>query len=226
MVAGAQSRFTFLAADLLSAVQPLPTPLQKTRVRGFRRQASGQTSGRRRCRSIITPGSRGCGYKTVSGRHEWPNRDPLGEFGFEIARQHNAKSIHTRTGVAELAQGPDIYEFVCNRPTSRVDLFGLQNFALPTEPARQDDPEGPTGDTDDNFFTHWADDPFAAIGYIGSRPFVWTAQLIIACKNNNHSTLPVPQAPPQVGCTICPVNSPTVLPPSNPPMQWHSIQVP
>jgi hypothetical protein len=83
MVADSHSRFTFLAADLLSAAQPSPTPLQKTRVGGFRRHASGRLSRRGRCRSIITPGSRACAYKTVSGRHEWPNRDPLGEPGFE-----------------------------------------------------------------------------------------------------------------------------------------------
>ena len=27
---------------------------------------------------MFTPGSRGCVYKTVSGRHEWPNRDASG----------------------------------------------------------------------------------------------------------------------------------------------------
>ena len=102
MVAGAQSRLTFLAADLLSAAQPSPTPLQKTRVGGFRRHASGQTSSRRRCRSIITPGSRGCVYKTMSGRHEWLNRDPIQEAG-----------------------GLNLYRFVANNPINRVDPLGL-----------------------------------------------------------------------------------------------------
>ena len=73
----------------------------------------------------------------------WPNRDPLGEFGFEIVRRQNAKGMHTRSGVAELAQGPDLYEFVHNRPISRFDSFGLQNNGMPTEPGRQDDPEAP-----------------------------------------------------------------------------------
>jgi hypothetical protein len=30
---------------------------------------------------MFTPGLRGRGYKTVSGRHEWPNRDPIREQG-------------------------------------------------------------------------------------------------------------------------------------------------
>jgi hypothetical protein len=44
----------------------------------------GQTSGRGRCRSMFTPGSRACAYKTASGRRKWLNRDPLGEPGFEL----------------------------------------------------------------------------------------------------------------------------------------------
>jgi hypothetical protein len=91
MVADRQSRVTFLAADLLSAAQPSPTPLPKTRVGGFRRHSSGQTSSRRRCRSMFTPGSRGCGYKTVSGRHEWSNQDPLGELGWSCSILHSQR---------------------------------------------------------------------------------------------------------------------------------------
>ena len=85
MVANHPSGFFDLAAAPRQplAVAAWPTSPRKTRVRGFRRHASGQTSSRRRCRSIITPGLRGCGYKIVSGRHEWPNHDPLGEPGFE-----------------------------------------------------------------------------------------------------------------------------------------------
>ncbi len=59
------------------------TPSQKTRVGVSRNRASGRKSRRGSCRSMFMPGSRGCAYKTVSGRHEWPNRDPLGEPGFE-----------------------------------------------------------------------------------------------------------------------------------------------
>ena len=117
MVAGAQSRFTFLAADLLSAAQPSPTPLQKTRVGGFRRHASGQTSSRRRCRSIITPGSRGCVYKTMSGRHEWLNQDPIQERG-----------------------GINLYAYVGNNPVNKIDplgLFGADPESLPSSNGSQ-----------------------------------------------------------------------------------------
>lgn len=80
----------------------LPTSPRKTRVRGFRRHASGQTSSRRRCRSIITPGLRGCGYKTVSGRHEFLNQDPIQENG-----------------------GINLYGFVRNNPINLFDPLGL-----------------------------------------------------------------------------------------------------
>jgi uncharacterized protein RhaS with RHS repeats len=102
MVADSHSRFTFLAADLLSAAQPSPTPLQKTRVGGFRRHASGRLSSRGRCRSMFTPGSRACGYKTVSGRHEWLNRDPIEEAG-----------------------GLNLYGYVGNNPVNYIDPLGL-----------------------------------------------------------------------------------------------------
>ena len=77
MVAGVESCFAFLAADRASAAAALLTFPRKTRVRGFRRHASGQTSRRGRFRSINTPGSRGCAYNTASGRHEWLYEDAL-----------------------------------------------------------------------------------------------------------------------------------------------------
>ena len=50
---------------------------------------------------MFTPGLRACGYKTVSGRHEWPNRDPILEFG-----------------------GINLYGFVGNDPIQFFDPLG------------------------------------------------------------------------------------------------------
>src|SRR5277367_2126857 len=108
MVADCQSRFTFLAADLLSAAAVLPTSSPKTRVGGSRRHPSGRLSRRDRCRSMFTPGLRACAYKTASGRHEWPNKDPLGEPGFELVANRSedkAKTqevVHFQKGLAGL----------------------------------------------------------------------------------------------------------------------------
>ena len=120
MVANAQSCFTFLAAGRESAARQCATfgPLldyrphrtftavlphrPKTRVGGFHRHASGQTSRRGRGRSINTPGSRACAYKTASGRHEWPSRDPIGERG-----------------------GINVTSFAGNDLVNSVDLAGL-----------------------------------------------------------------------------------------------------
>jgi RHS repeat-associated protein len=87
----------------LAVTARLASP-RKTRVRGFPRCASGQTSWQRRCRSIKTLGAREYAYKTVSGRHEWPNRDPIAELG-----------------------GLNLYAYVANNPVVLVDLFGLDD---------------------------------------------------------------------------------------------------
>ena len=126
MVADSHSRFTFLAADLLSAAQPSPTLLPKTRVWGFCRHAAGQTSRQGRCRPIITPGSRACGYKTVSGRHEWLNRDPLGEPGFELLQRVAPFRTHPlNLTPAELLEGQNLYDYVDNNPINKIDPNGL-----------------------------------------------------------------------------------------------------
>ena len=56
---------------------------------------------------MFTPGSRACGYKTVSGRHEWLNHDPIGERG-----------------------GINLYGFVGNNPGNKVDAYGLDFAAM------------------------------------------------------------------------------------------------
>ncbi len=120
MVEGAQSCFTFLAADRESAARQCATfgPLldyrphrtftavlphrPKTRVGFFSGNPSGRLSRRRRFRSMFTPGSRACGYKTASGLGKWPNRDPIGEKG-----------------------GKNLYAFVGNDPVNEFDPLGL-----------------------------------------------------------------------------------------------------
>jgi hypothetical protein len=134
VVAGAQSCFTFLAAGRESAARQCATfgPLldyrphrtstavlphhPKTRVGVFSGNPSGRLSRRRHFRSINTPGSRACAYKTASGRHEWPNRDPFGELGFETLRN---------VGADVVGDGPNLYEFVANRPINLTDPYGL-----------------------------------------------------------------------------------------------------
>jgi hypothetical protein len=134
VVANHPSGFFDLAA---APRQPLatttwPTSPRKTRVRDFRRHASGQTSSRRRCRSIITPGSRACGYKTVSGRHEWLNRDPIQERG-----------------------GINLYSFVYNNSITFLDLYGLTTYVssqpFPWTPPCQKGPFSYTIDDGHNY---------------------------------------------------------------------------
>ena len=55
----------------------------------------------------------------------WQNQDPLGEPGFEGLRWRNALDMPTFAGVAELTQGPDLYEFALNSPEFYVDTEGL-----------------------------------------------------------------------------------------------------
>src|ERR1035438_6867246 len=102
VVANHPSGFFDLAAAPRQPLDAMPTSPRKTRVRGFRRHASGRLSSRGLCRSINTPGSRACGYKTMSGRHEWLNRDPKQETG-----------------------GINLYEFVGNEPVDKIDPSGL-----------------------------------------------------------------------------------------------------
>ena len=58
----------------------------------------------------------------------WPNRDPIGEIGFEIAKLHEAMpSTGLFLRVVESAEEPNVNEivFVKNNPISSVDSFGL-----------------------------------------------------------------------------------------------------
>jgi RHS repeat-associated protein len=139
----------------------------------------------------------------------WPNHDPLGEFGFEIIRKRNVvKAKRTFPGIAELAERPDLYEFVRNRPISRVDLFGLQNS--PYNSNNSFEPGGEGGQDEEGSVDYNPSNPFEnpiGSGFALMGQWVGTA---IACIINS-VTAPIPprppQAPPVVGCSLCPVNS-------------------
>ena len=102
---GTASCFAPLAADRLRR-QPFarPTSPHKTRVRGFYGCSSGRFSSQRRRIRRIATGCGPCGYKTVSGRSKWVNRDPLEERG-----------------------GLNLYAFALNEPTVLIDNLGLSS---------------------------------------------------------------------------------------------------
>jgi len=126
----------------------MPAAFPKTRVGSSRPCASGRLCRRGRRRPINTPGSRGCAYKTASGRGNWPNRDPLGERGFvPICAGLNrlqsfyeglksASSLRDLTSrilsliqPAESSDGLNLYAFVANNPNGGIDSLGLQDYS-------------------------------------------------------------------------------------------------
>jgi hypothetical protein len=124
---GTASCFAPLAADRLQR-RPFASPTSplKTRVRGFCRSASGRFSSQRRKTHAIATGSEPCAYKTASGRGKWPNRDPLGELGFETINEDAVVgSSDSVLRLAEILEGPNLYECVRNSPVGSIDLYGL-----------------------------------------------------------------------------------------------------
>jgi RHS repeat-associated protein len=113
VVQACQSGFSFLAAAPLSVAGERLSPAatltssQKTRVRGFRRCASGRLSRPGQRSPGFTLGLRACSYKSASGRREWLNRDPLGEYG-----------------------GMNLYGFSLNDPILFADTDGRQILIL------------------------------------------------------------------------------------------------
>jgi len=107
VVQSSKSCLPFLAADCQrqTSLVVQTSPL-KTRVWNFSRQPSGRLSQRPRFRPINTPGLRGCGYKTASGRQRWLNRDPIAEHG-----------------------GANLYGFVKGQSIGMVDLLGLSELS-------------------------------------------------------------------------------------------------
>jgi RHS repeat-associated protein len=69
-----------------------------------------RTLSRRRLPHGTAPGYRTCGYKPASGRPKWLSRDPI-------------KNL-------EMAQGPNLYEYVRNDPTNGFDPLGLWQFTI------------------------------------------------------------------------------------------------
>ena len=77
-------------------------PPPKNSRRGFSRQPIGSPFTAKPWPLNKHAGFEGCGYKTASGRHEWPNHDPDKEDG-----------------------GLNLYGFVANNPINRIDAEGL-----------------------------------------------------------------------------------------------------
>jgi len=142
VVQSSKSCLPFLAADCQrqTSLVVQTSPL-KTRVWNFSRQPSGRLSQRPRFRPINTLGLRGCGYKTASGLRRWLNRDPIGEPGFENLRIASDPTIRFKhvnflsfgpsiqgssVKMAEiLPDGPNLYCFLKNTPTWKIDPEGL-----------------------------------------------------------------------------------------------------
>ena len=127
VVATAHRCIPFLAAELSAARchthDSAPLPRQpKTRVRNFCHHPSGRHSSRRRDRSMFTPGSRWCGYKTVLGRPEWPNRDPLADFAFFKSLIHGLSGRQNNQLKSESLM--PVYSVVHNDPIDKIDPDG------------------------------------------------------------------------------------------------------
>ncbi len=86
---------------------------------------------------MFTPGALMCAYKTVSGRPEWPSRDPMNEYGSYLERH---PSLFALTGTeAWLKNGwegmsqnfcgleSQPYRFTSNDGVNKYDLIGLMS---------------------------------------------------------------------------------------------------
>ena len=72
---------------------------------------------------MFTPGSRVCAYKMESGRHEWPNRDPMGDWAF-LRMQLAGKTRQERESLTRQSRLPN-YLFVKNESICHIDYLGL-----------------------------------------------------------------------------------------------------
>ncbi len=101
------------ACSWVALVPGRTTSPLKTHVWGSRACASGRSSRRARPSLPTATGCRRYAYKTALGRSSWPNRDPIGEQG-----------------------GANLYAFVENRSTSRIDPLGRVGISYITEGAK------------------------------------------------------------------------------------------
>ena len=221
MVQSCQSGFLSLAADRESAARQRATfgPLldhrphhtftqllphrPKTRVGVFSGGPSGRLSRRGRGRSINTPGSRGCAYKTASGRHEWPNRDPLNESGFELLHGpvmvDMVKQVRYSTKYDVI---PNLYSFVANRPPGRLDASGLFWLEI-LEPATS------TGGND--FHCHLVSETSPIQGDPTSGSGNRNGQSMCIWRCNSYGD-EIPSGPPSTILTFTPPNKPCPVP--------------
>ncbi len=58
--------------------------------------------------------------------HNWPNRDPLTEGGFEVVRNNDSFQLQRFVQMGTVLQGLNLYEFVQNDPSDKTDYWGLQ----------------------------------------------------------------------------------------------------
>jgi RHS repeat-associated protein len=65
----------------------------------------------------------------VPSLQRWPNRDPLGELGFETIRNVLPMRLRHFMVSGEFFEGANLYEFVENRPSVKIDAYGL--FDIP-----------------------------------------------------------------------------------------------
>ena len=57
----------------------------------------------------------------------WPNRDPIGELGFETVR--DVLPIPLRALVRQMLEKPDLYAFLLNRAANNIDPLGLSQWS-------------------------------------------------------------------------------------------------
>ena len=151
----------------------------------------------------------------------WLSRDPLYEPGFTLRDQKRLDAI-----VAELAEGPNLYEFVRNCPTIKIDLYGLAGGAtaggIPVGPGanypyglnnpNNADPEAPDLDCGMEYAAqNFSQDPIWTIGVVIGYPISLILRAINAIL---HPTL-CPSSPTWTSLPNCEVNQ---IPPFQPPV--------